>query len=211
MTRIKICGVTSVGQALECAEAGADSLGVNFVASSPRRVDVEIARSIVRAVGDRALVVAVVSGMDVDAMRALRGETGVGCLQVHGDATGDSVAALLPHAYAAVSIGGAEDVRLAEAMPGEFVMVDAKVAGALGGTGRTFDWSLVIDLARKRKVVLAGGLTPVNVADAIRTARPWCVDTASGVERAPGDKDIAKVRELVNAVRSADARALTPR
>lgn len=205
MTRIKICGVTSVDQALACAAAGADSLGVNFVASSPRRVELDVARSIVRAVGKRALVVAVVSGMDVDAMRALRDDVGVGCLQVHGDAIDDRVAALLPHAYAAVSVGGGDDVRRAEAMPGDFVMVDAKVAGALGGTGRTFDWSLVVDLAKKRKVVLAGGLTPVNVADAIGAVRPWCVDVASGVERGPGDKDIAKVHAFVSAVRSADA------
>jgi len=203
VTRIKICGVTSVEQALSCAEAGADAVGVNFVASSPRRVDPDVARLIARAVGDRALVVGVVAGMTVGAMRALREETAVGCLQLHGDVSGADVEALLPHAYAAVAVATAEDAVRAEAMPGDFVMVDAKVEGALGGTGRTFDWSLVVELARRRKVVLAGGLTPGNVAVAIRAVRPWCVDVASGVESAPGSKDIAKVRAFVEAVRGA--------
>jgi phosphoribosylanthranilate isomerase len=202
VTRIKICGVTSIEQALACAEAGADALGVNFVTSSPRRIDVNMARAIVRGVGDRALVVGVVAGMTVDAMRALRDDTGVGCLQIHGEAPGSSVAALLPHAYAAVGVSSTEDAIRAGSMPGEFVMVDAKVDGALGGTGRTFDWSFVVELAKRRKLVLAGGLTPANVASAIRAVRPWCVDVASGVEKAPGDKDLEKVRAFIEAARS---------
>jgi phosphoribosylanthranilate isomerase len=202
VTRIKICGVTSVEQALACVEAGADALGVNFVASGARRVDSGIAAAVARAVGDTALVVGVVAAMTVDEMRALRDRTGVGCLQIHGGARPADVEALLPHAYAAVGVATIEDVVRARAMPGEFVMVDAKVDGALGGTGHSFDWSLAIELAKERKVVLAGGLTPANVASAIRAVRPWCVDVASGVERAPGDKDLAKVRAFVEAVRS---------
>jgi phosphoribosylanthranilate isomerase len=203
VTRIKICGVTSIEQALGCAEAGAHAIGVNFVASSPRRVNSETAKAIASAVGDRALIVGVVAGMTTDAMRALRDHTGIGCLQVHGDAVGSSLSPLLPHAYAAVGVATAEDAVRAEAMPGEYVMVDAKVDGALGGTGHTFDWSLVVELAKRRKLVLAGGLTPANVAGAIRAVRPWCVDVASGVERAPGEKDTEKVRAFVEAVRGA--------
>ncbi|MGA3124867.1 MAG: hypothetical protein ABSF69_29320, partial [Polyangiaceae bacterium] len=85
MTRIKICGVTSVEQALACVELGADAIGINFVASSPRRVDVATGRAIAQRVGSRALVVAVVADMAVDAMRTLRDQTGAGCLQLHGD------------------------------------------------------------------------------------------------------------------------------
>ena len=203
MTRIKICGVTSAEQALACVEAGADSVGVNFVASSVRRVNVETARAIVRAVGPKALVVAVVAGMTVDAMRALREETGVGCLQLHGDESAEDVAALLPHAYKAVRVATADDVARAASMPGDYVLVDAKVGGALGGTGHAFDWSLVVGLASRRRLVLAGGLTPDNVTRAVETVRPWCVDVASGVESAPGVKDIAKVRAFVAAVRAA--------
>jgi phosphoribosylanthranilate isomerase len=203
VTRIKICGVTSVEQARACVEAGADSIGVNLVASSVRRVDAATATAIVRAVGPSALVVAVVAGMSVPAMRALREATGVGCLQLHGDESAEDVAALLPHAYKAVRVGTAADVAIARAMPGDYVLVDAKVEGSLGGTGHAFDWSLVTALSATRRLVLAGGLTPENVTRAVETVRPWCVDVASGVESAPGIKDLAKVRAFVAAVRGA--------
>jgi phosphoribosylanthranilate isomerase len=201
-TRVKVCGVTTVEQAVACADLGVDALGVNFVASSPRRVDERLARAVVEAVGPRALVVAVVAGMTVDAMRALVVRTGVGCLQLHGDESATEVGALLPHAYKAVRVGSAEDVALAEAMPGDYVMVDARVAGALGGTGHAFDWRLVVGLAKRRKLVLAGGLTPENVRSAVELVRPWCVDVASGVESRPGVKDLGRVRAFVEAART---------
>jgi phosphoribosylanthranilate isomerase len=203
VTRVKICGVTSESQARACAEAGADSIGVNFVPTSERRIDEETARAIVHAVWARALVVGIVAGRSLEAMQALREATGVGCLQLHGDETTEDVLALLPHAYKAVRVASQEDVARAEAMPGEYVMVDTKIDGALGGTGRTFDWRLVADLAKRRKLVLAGGLTAENVAEAIRVVRPWCVDVASGVETSPGVKDMAKVKAFIAAVRGA--------
>jgi phosphoribosylanthranilate isomerase len=203
MTRVKVCGVTSVEQAVACVDAGVDAIGVNFVASSPRRVDERAARAIVEAVGERTLVVAVVAGMRVAAMRELVGRTGVGCLQLHGDEPAEDVAALLPHAYKAVRVAGPQDVAAAEAMPGDYVLVDAKVEGALGGTGHAFDWDLVAGLATRRRLVLAGGLTPENVAAAVKRVRPWCVDVASGVESAPAVKDLAKVRAFVTAARGA--------
>jgi phosphoribosylanthranilate isomerase len=174
---------------------------VNFVPSSPRCVGEAAARDIVQAVGSRLLVVGVVADLSIDRMRALRDTTGVECLQLHGSETPDDVAALLPHAYKAVRVADVRDVALAESMPGDYVMVDARVEGALGGTGRTFDWSLVVGLAGRRKLVLAGGLTPDNVAAAVATVRPWCVDVASGVESAPGVKDLGKVRAFVEAAR----------
>jgi phosphoribosylanthranilate isomerase len=205
VTRIKICGVTSVEQALACVAAGADSIGVNFVPTSPRRVDEPRARAIVEAIGTTALVVGVVAGLDVDRMRSLRERTGLVCLQLHGDEAASDVAALLPHAYKAVRVAAAGDVARAEAMPGDYVLVDAKVGTVLGGTGHTFDWSLVVDLAARRRVVLAGGLTPDNVGAAVAQVHPFCVDVASGVESAPGIKDIGRVEAFVTAVRAASA------
>jgi phosphoribosylanthranilate isomerase len=203
VARVKICGVTTVSDALASANLGADAIGLNFVPTSPRRVDEAMARDIVRAVGERSLVVAVVADLTVERMRALKEATGVGCLQLHGDESPDDVRALLPHAYKAVRVGAAEDVARAEGMPGDYVMVDARVEGALGGTGKTFDWGLVGNLARRRKLVLAGGLNPQNVGAAIAQVRPWCVDVASGVERegAPGEKDLARVRAFIEAAR----------
>jgi phosphoribosylanthranilate isomerase len=202
---VKICGVTTAEQAVACVDLGADALGVNFVASSPRRVDEKLARAIVEAVGRRALVVGVVAGMTVDAMRALVHRTGVGCLQLHGDESAADVGALLPHAYKAVRVAGPEDADAAEAMPGEYVMVDARVKGSLGGTGHTFDWAWVVGLASRRKLVLAGGLTPDNVGSAVARVRPWCVDVASGVESAPGIKDLRRVSAFLEAARSVAA------
>jgi phosphoribosylanthranilate isomerase len=197
-TRVKVCGVTTVEQAVACVDLGVDALGVNFVASSPRRVDERLARAVVDAVGQRTLVVAVVAGMTVDAMRALVERTGVGCLQLHGNESAGEVAALLPHAYKAVRVA------VAEGMPGDYVMADAKVPGALGGTGHAFDWALVVGLARRRKLVLAGGLTPENVRSAVELVRPWCVDVASGVESALGVKDLGRVRAFLAAARTLD-------
>jgi phosphoribosylanthranilate isomerase len=208
VTRVKICGVTSVEDAVASVAAGADSVGVNFV-STVRRVDAAMARAIVRAVGDETLVVGVVAGMTVAEMRDLKEATGIACLQLHGDETPDDVAALLPHAYKAVRIQTAADVARARAMPGEYVLVDAKVEGLLGGTGHAFDWSLVVELARERKLVLAGGLTPENVARAVATVRPWCVDVASGVESAPARKDPARMAAFVEAVRAVGERRST--
>jgi phosphoribosylanthranilate isomerase len=203
VTRVKICGVNSAEQAAGCVDRGADAIGVNLIASSPRCVDASAARAIARAVGSRAVVVAVVADMTVDAMRSLLDDTGVGCLQLHGNEGPAVVAALLPHAYKAIRVATADDVGAAEEMPGDYVMVDAKVAGILGGTGHVFDWSLVAGLARRRRLVLAGGLNPANVETAIATVRPWCVDVASGVEISPGVKDLARVEELVRCVRRA--------
>ena len=202
MTRIKICGVRTASDARFAVDAGADAIGVNFVPSSPRCIDVDGARAVVREVGSDTLVVAIVAGMSLEAMRALREATGVSCLQLHG-ASSAELEALLPHAYASIAVATAEDAARAEATPGEYVMVDAKVPGALGGTGQAFDWSLVVGLAQRRRVVLAGGLTAGNVTRAIEQVRPWCVDVASGVESAPGVKDPDKVRAFVAAVRSA--------
>jgi phosphoribosylanthranilate isomerase len=157
----------------------------------------------VHAVWARALVVGIVADQSVEAMTSLREATGVGCLQLHGDESAEDMLPLLPHAYKAVRVATQEDVARAEAMPGEYVMVDTKVDGALGGTGRSFDWRLVAELAKRRKLVLAGGLTAENVAEAIRVVQPWCVDVASGVETSPGVKDMAKVKAFVAAVRGA--------
>jgi phosphoribosylanthranilate isomerase len=205
MTRVKICGLTSPEQAAECAALGIDAVGVNFVASSPRRVDEATARAIVGAVaaaGPRTLVVAVVAGMNLDEIRSLVARTAVGCVQLHGDEPAEMVAALLPHAYKAVRVDGPADVATAESMPGAYVLVDARVDGTLGGTGQAFDWGLVVGLATRRRLVLAGGLTPDNVASAVRRVRPWCVDVASGVESGPGVKDMAKVRAFAEAARA---------
>lgn len=199
---VKICGVTNADDAALCVDAGASAIGLNFIPSSPRCIDVARAREIVRSVGDRALVVGVVADLDVDAMRRLRDDAELGCLQLHGSERPDALAQLLPHAYKALRVADARDVDAAATFPGEHILVDAKVSGALGGTGTTFDWTLVRQLAKTRKLTLAGGLTADNVAAAVGIVHPYCVDVSSGVEAGkPGVKDIARVRAFIAAAR----------
>lgn len=203
---VKICGLRSPEEAAACAQLGVSSIGLNFVPGSPRCVDVSTARRIadaVREVSPRVVLVAVVADMAVEDMRALVQAAGLDCLQLHGDEPPEVLTPLLPHAYKALRIGGAEDVARARLYPGEHLLVDAKVAGALGGTGTAFEWTLVRDLARERRLTLAGGLTPESVAEAIRVVRPYCVDVASGVEHAPGVKDLGRVRAFLAAAREA--------
>ena len=205
MVHVKICGVTTVSDALACAELGASAIGVNFVPGSPRRIDVARARDIARALSaTNVLVVGVVADLDVDSMRALVREAELGCLQLHGSEPPETLAPLLPHAYKAVRIATASDVEGARRYGGDYLLADAKVSGALGGTGETFDWSLVKGLARERRLTLAGGLRPDNVAQAVRAVEPWCVDVASGVEHAPGIKDHDAIRRFI---REANVRA----
>ncbi|MGO9712620.1 MAG: phosphoribosylanthranilate isomerase [Polyangiaceae bacterium] len=202
-THVKICGVTTEEDAILAVDAGASAIGLNFVPSSPRRIDVRRARAIARAVRGRTLVVGVVADMEAPAMRELLKRAELECLQLHGDETPATLAALLPHAYKAVHVGSAADVERARAYQGMYLLVDARVEGALGGTGKTLDWSLVAGIARDRKLTLAGGLTAANVADAIRAVHPYCVDVATGVESAPGVKDPEKLRAFIEAAQRA--------
>lgn len=199
MTHVKICGVTSVSDAVACAKLGVTAIGVNFVPSSPRRIQLARAANIVAAVPD-VLVVGVVADMPVDELRAVHAI--VGCVQFHGDEPPDALIPYLPHAYKAVRVATKADVERARTYPGDHILVDAKVEGALGGTGATFDWSLVRKLAKERKLTLAGGLTPDNVASAVAAVYPYCVDVASGVESSPGVKDLGKVKAFVEAARA---------
>jgi phosphoribosylanthranilate isomerase len=199
---VKICGVTNAEDVDATIAAGASAVGFNLVTSSPRAVDVALARRLVAHVRGRALTVLVVANLDTRALQALLQETGARCLQLHGEEDPACLAALLPHAYKAVRFAPPADVERARTYPGEHLLVDACVPGALGGTGRTVDWDLVAPLSRTRKLTLAGGLTAANVAQAIARVAPFCVDVASGVE-VPGEprrKDAEKLRAFARAV-----------
>jgi phosphoribosylanthranilate isomerase len=200
---IKICGITCVEDALLCAEAGADAIGVNLVESSHRSVDVSAARELAESVAGRLEVVAVVADLPPGALAELRRQTQIEWLQLHGSESPAELESALPCAYKAVRIGAASDVDGARRYGGERVLVDARVDGLLGGTGERFDWTLVETLVRERRVVLAGGLDPDSVGEAIRRLRPWGVDVASGVEAAVRRKDEGRVQSFVQRAREA--------
>jgi len=203
MTEVKICGLTTPYDALRCIEAGADAIGLNFWPGSPRCVNVPTARSIVEVGGDHARLVGVFVDFTVDQVREILRETGIDWAQLHGDEPPEFLAELLPTAYKAIGVKDGSAIELARSYPGEHLLLDASVPRMPGGTGRTFDWAIAAEVAKERKLTLAGGLTPDNVAEAVHEVRPFQVDVASGVESAPGRKDPELVRRFVEAAKAA--------
>lgn len=197
MVGVKICGLTTVEDALGCIEAGADAIGLNFWPGSPRCVDIPTARSIARAATSRTEIVAVFVDFSLAEVRRTLHETGIEWAQLHGKEPPSLVSALLPCAYKALGVEDGSVFELARTYPGEHLLLDASVPGMPGGTGRTFDWDIAAEVARERKLTLAGGLHPGNVAHAIRVVRPYRVDVASGVEKSPGSKDLSLVRAFI--------------
>jgi phosphoribosylanthranilate isomerase len=205
---VKVCGITQIEDARAAIAAGADALGFNCVPTSKRKLDTSSIRAIVEQLRREAaaptLYIAVVADLSAEHALQLLEELGVDRLQLHGDEAASDVEALGARAFKAVRVANAADVALAASFPGHPLLVDAKVAGQLGGTGHTIDWPLVEPLARARALLLAGGLTPENVASAVRAVQPWGVDVASGVESSdPRRKDTEKMRRFVEAARSA--------
>ena len=202
---IKICGVTSPEDARAACEAGADAVGLNFAPGSPRLVDPERAREIRMVMPSTVEVV----GVFVDASRqdilSIAKVVDLDTVQLHGSESPEFFAELshsIP-TYKALRIGSAEDVALAELYGVDRILVDAKVQGAMGGTGQTFDWSLIEALNESRKLILAGGLRPENVGECVKQVLPYGIDTASGVESAPGQKDDERMRWFIQSARAA--------
>ncbi|HTR96509.1 MAG TPA: phosphoribosylanthranilate isomerase [Candidatus Acidoferrales bacterium] len=204
-TIVKVCGLTQLVDARAAVEAGADWLGFIVSGESPRRIEVERAAEIVAALPG---VTAVAVMVDVAPERALGLATRMGAsrVQLHrADAARWPRDFPLPSAFA---IGVAGDGALAGALPHEahLLMLDAAHATLAGGTGRLVPWDAARRHAAARPVLLAGGLSPDNVAAAIEAVRPFGVDASSGLERSPGIKDPERVRRFVAAVRECDER-----
>lgn len=202
MTKIKICGIKTVTDALAAMEAGADLIGFNFYPKSPRYVQVGMCRNIMSVMRQHGRVTCV--GVFVNAslaeICATMDTVGLSLVQLHGDESPELMKALDGKAFKAFR-GIPERVDgFVRNRPPAF-LVDAAVKGVYGGSGVTVDWNGAAQLAKQHPILLAGGLTPVNVADAVRQVRPWGVDVASGVESAPGEKDTNKMKAFVQAVR----------
>ena len=203
MTKIKICGIKTVNDALAAMDAGADMLGFNFYPKSPRYIGVGQCRDIMSVMRGYSHItyVGVFVDASVEEVRATIETCALSLAQLHGNETPEMVRALDGKAFKAFRgvsenlIGFARDVAPA-------FLVDASVKGAYGGTGVTADWASAAGLARQYPLLLAGGLTPENVAEAVRRVNPWGVDVASGVESSPGVKDASKMREFVQAARN---------
>jgi len=206
MTRIKCCGMTRIDDALLAAQLGADAIGVVLTARSKRRVTIEQAQAIVRALPP--FVTSVTLFMDDDAAFVREAIEAIqpDLVQFHGAESDDWCAQFGRRYLKAIAMGeGAAALPSLHRYPGAAgLLLDGHGLGEAGGSGKAFDWSLLPgNLAQP--LILAGGLHAGNVGDAVRAARPWAVDVASGVESAPGIKDAARLEAFIRAVRAADA------
>jgi phosphoribosylanthranilate isomerase len=206
-TWIKICGVTLPADVEAVIDAGAQAIGLNFVSWSKRRIDVDLARQLVECARGRIVTVGVLIDASEAQIRELIERVRLDRVQLHGQESPEFIERLGGIAFKAVGVASASDVEEASKFPGDPLLVDTAVGATSGGTGVTFDWSLAAQLCRSRKVVVAGGLQPNNVKDAVLSLRPYGVDVASGVEQKgrPGIKDHELIRAFVAAVRQADA------
>jgi phosphoribosylanthranilate isomerase len=195
---LKICGLTNEADAAHAAAAGATALGVIFAPSSPRCVSADRARDIVEAVPAEVPVVGVFVNAEVEEIVAVVAHSGIRIVQLHGDEPESYAAAFKMPLLRAAGV----DVSI-DAWPTATLLLDTVSGAARGGTGTRVDWERATAIARRRKTVLAGGLTADNVAEAVATVRPFGVDVSSGVEVSPGRKDRDKVtRFLANAKRA---------
>ena len=201
-TKVKICGLTSVADAQAAAEAGADMIGLMFYEGSPRHVTVTQAAEIARALPPFVLKVGVfVNPEEAQVLEAIAA-CGLNLLQFHGDEPSEFCTQFGLMSVKALRVQNADSLAALENYSTDAFLLDAYSKSGLGGTGEKFNWDLAVAAQKCGKpIFLAGGLTPENVADAVRQVRPFAVDVSSGVESAPGKKDAAKVRAFIAAAK----------
>jgi phosphoribosylanthranilate isomerase len=211
--RIKICGVTDPDDVRAAADAGADAVGFNFYPQSPRFADQRTAEELARATPPFVEPVGVFVEASAEEMRTTAQRLGLRSVQWHGDRLppNDDLSPIRLIVAGRVRgpecLAGIREVvaqRCAAGVPFAAVLIDAHVSGQFGGTGQTAPWDLLAGFDPGVPVILAGGLTPENVGEAIRIVRPYAVDVAGGVESSPGRKDADKMRRFVQAVRAAE-------
>jgi phosphoribosylanthranilate isomerase len=207
-TRVKICGITRIADALTAAEHGAFAIGLNFCPQSSRCLDLARAREISHAVSHEVAIFAVFVNPDRALVNEALDTLPLSFLQFHGDEAPEFCAQFGRPYVKALRVEPETDLLqyAARYSTARALLLDAFVAGQRGGTGHSFDWRL-IPREMPLPIVLSGGLNPANVRAAIERARPWAVDVASGVESAPGIKDAEKIGTFMREVANADLRS----
>lgn len=222
MTKIKICGIKTLKDALAAIEAGADYLGFNFYPKSVRFIEksacAEIT-SVLKREHPQIKLVGVFVNSPVEEIKDILQTCHLDLAQLHGDETPEMLSAFNGKAFKAIRLSAETSVdesvypflksvfireSVTESVYKPVMLIDAAVKGVYGGSGVTADWTAAAELAKKYPLLLAGGLTPENVADAVHQVQPWGVDVASGVESAPGEKDAGKMSAFVKAVREVE-------
>ena len=200
--KVKICGLTNAADALAAVEAGADLLGLNFYEPSPRHVSLRAAAELVRQLPPFVVKVGVFVNANEDLVLRAIGDCGLNLLQFHGDESPEYCTQFGLMSMKAFRIRDVESLTALPAYPTEAWLLDTFVKGKPGGTGEKFNWDLALE-AKKfgRPIFLAGGLTPENVAAAVKKVQPYGVDVSSGVEASPGKKDPAKIKAFIQAAK----------
>lgn len=202
MVRIKICGITNLEDALLAAELGADALGFIFYPKSPRQVDPEAARAIIAQLPPFVAAVGVFVDEEAAVVRDLAARVGLDWVQLHGQESPEYCRDLGCKVIKGFRIR--DEKSLLELAPYrdavQAFLLDTYKKGHVGGTGESFDWRLARAARKYGRIILAGGLTPQNVAQAIATVQPDAVDAASGTEASPGKKDPARLRAFFEAI-----------
>ena len=199
---LKVCGITRLTDALHATQHGATALGFVFWPHSPRYVTPERAAEIIAELPATTMAVGVFVNEAVDGIRSVVAKTGISAVQLHGDETADYAEALGWPVLRSVTVDDADATCASWPVDTTFLL-DAADPVRRGGTGDTVDWREAADVARAHRIVLAGGLTPANVGDAIAIVRPFGVDVSSGVEEAPGVKNFDKVARFLENARHA--------
>lgn len=206
MTRVKICGVTTIEDALLAADLGASAIGLVFWPGSPRYVAIDRARAIVAALPPLVQAVGVFVDQ-VEHAASVSLTVGLGAVQFHGDETAGSYRDFPLRVIKSVAVRDESALEDATAIPATVtVLLDAHDPIRRGGTGRPIDWAMAARIARRRPVILSGGLTAGNVMEAVTAVAPYAIDVSSGVEAGAGRKDPDKLRALFAAVRAAQHR-----
>lgn len=203
--KVKICGITNLPDGIAAAEAGADALGFMFYDQSPRNISIEAAAALIHQLPPFVMKVGVFVNAPEDIVLRASRECGLNLLQFHGDETPEYCMQFGLMSMKAFRIRDAASLQGLQNYPTDAWLLDAYSPDKPGGTGETFNWDLALE-ARGwgRPIFLAGGLTPENVAEAVRRAQPYGVDVSSGVEATPGRKDHAKVRAFIQAAKSVE-------
>jgi len=211
-TRIKVCGITDYGDLAHAVSAGVDGLGFIFAEKSSRRIEPEKARELIKAVPPFVDAVGVFVNEDPDIVTDIIKYCGLTMVQLHGQENVDYCRLMPVRILKSFAVkkdtDGAEMAAYADVAAG--YLLDTYHSSMAGGTGSSFDWNLVEGLHVPGPVLLAGGLGPDNVEEAISVARPFAVDVNSGVEKSPGRKDHQKITALVEAVRRVDLQLSAP-
>lgn len=201
MVKVKICGITNLEDARQAVTAGADALGFVFYPGSPRAVSVEQVREIVAELPPLVTLVGLFVNEQPEEIERIVAACSLQLAQLHGDEPPELLQQLRCPAFKALRVKDGASVAGHAAYAGPALLLDAWSPERFGGTGESFDWQLAAGVALERPLILAGGLTPLNVAEAVRRVRPYAVDVSSGVEASPGKKNPELVRAFIRSAK----------